>query len=120
MLDLQLESSSIAPERSAIYDTRMKWLKDNSAPDRCNANIEGNSFGRVNKNFFRFVIDFISVQLVFNNWYPFLSQYAPAPFRSEDTNTDVMNSVKHNQLVLASLLLQKYPAQAVKVGLLII
>ena len=120
MLDLQLEASLITPERSQIYDTRMKYLKDNSAPDMCNSTIEGNSFGRVNKKFFRFVIDMISVQLVFNNWYPFLSQYAPAPFRAEDTNTDVLNSVKHNQLVLVSILIHQYPAQGVKVSLRIL
>jgi hypothetical protein len=36
--------------------------------------------GRVNKKFAWFVIDFISVQLVFNNWYPFLTQFSLSPF----------------------------------------
>ncbi len=39
-----------------------------------------NSFEKVIKSFVHFVIDFLCIQLLFNNWYPFGSQAAPSPY----------------------------------------
>jgi hypothetical protein len=61
-----------------------------------------NSFGRVNKKFVRFVIDFISVQLVFNNWYPFLTQFAPSPF-AKNIPEEVESALKNNQMILINI-----------------
>ncbi len=66
MLELMLEPFLVSSEGSRVTDSLMKLLKDSSAP-----NISGltnsNSFGWVNKFFCHFVIDMLSVQLVFNN-----------------------------------------------------
>jgi hypothetical protein len=48
------------------------------------------------------VIDFLSVQLVFDNRYPFASQFAPSPF-SNQTCEKLMVVLKRNQLILVSL-----------------
>jgi hypothetical protein len=61
-----------------------------------------NSFERVNKNFARFVIDFISVQLVFNNWYPGSTQFAPSPF-AKNIPEEVEQALKKNQMILINI-----------------
>ncbi len=108
MLELMLEPLfSVSSEDSRVMDSLMKLLKDSSAP-----NIAGptssNSFGRVNKFFCRFVIDMLSVQLVFNNWYPFSAQSAPSPYVKE-TPQEVIDDIAHNQGVLVLLCVQLNP-----------
>jgi hypothetical protein len=66
MLELMLEPFSVSSEDSRVTDSLMKLLKDSSAPDIAGPT-SSNSFGRVNKFFCCFVIDMLSVQLVFNN-----------------------------------------------------
>jgi hypothetical protein len=82
MLELMLEPFSVSSEDSRVTDSLMKLLKDSSAPDIAGPT-SSNSFGRVNKFFCCFVIDMFSVQLVFNNWYPFSAQSAPSPYVNE-------------------------------------
>jgi hypothetical protein len=53
----------------------------------------------VNEKFAWFVIDFISVQLDFNNWYPFLTQFAPSPF-AKNISEEVKSALKKNQMIL--------------------
>ena len=76
----------------------MKFLKMSSNGELTNHN----SFGQVNKKFARFVIDFISVQLVFNNWYPFSTQFAPSPF-AMNIPEEVKSALKNNQMILISI-----------------
>jgi hypothetical protein len=76
MIMLQLEDFLVCGNLSHICDSQMKFLKMTSNGQLTNHNL----FGQVNKKFAWFVIDFISVQLVFNYWYPFLTQFAPSPF----------------------------------------
>jgi hypothetical protein len=79
MLDLMLEPYSVLSSDSWVTDSPMKLIKDSSAPDIAGP-ISSNSFGKVNKKFCCFVIDMLSVQLVFNNWSSFASQSAPSPY----------------------------------------
>ncbi len=79
----------------------MKLLKDSSAPNIASPT-SFNSFGRVNKFFCHFVIDMLSAQLFFNNWYPFSAQSAPSPYVKE-TPWEVIDDIAHNQGVLVSL-----------------
>ncbi len=44
----------------------------------------------------------LSVQLVFDNWFPFAGQNAPSPFVKE-TSEEVLRQIKHNQRVLISI-----------------
>ncbi len=66
MLELMLEPFPVSSEDSCVMDSLMKLLKDSSAPDIAGPT-SSNSFGWVNKFFCHFVIDMLSVQLVFNN-----------------------------------------------------
>jgi hypothetical protein len=67
MLDLMLEPYSVLSSDSWMTNSLMKLIKDSSAPNIASP-ISSNSFGKVNKKFCHFVIDMLSVQLVFNNW----------------------------------------------------
>jgi hypothetical protein len=112
-LELMLEPFSVSSEDSRVTDSLMKLLKDSSAPDIAGPT-SSNSFGRVNKFFWRFVIDMLSVQLVFNNWYPFSAQFVPSPYVKE-TPHEVIDDIAHNQGVLVSLCVQLNPISCMSV-----
>ncbi len=57
-----------------------------------------NLFRRVNKKLAWFVIDFIYVKLVFINWYPFSTQFAPSPF-AKNIPEEVESTLKNNQMI---------------------
>jgi hypothetical protein len=54
----------------------------------------------------------LSVQLVFDNWFPFAGQNAPSPFVKE-TSEEVLRHIKHNQRVLISICVSLNPVLAV-------
>jgi hypothetical protein len=56
----------------------------------------------------------LSVQLVFDNWYPFASQSAPSPY-VKDTPEDVIRHISHNQKVLLSLCFKMNPHSCMSV-----
>jgi hypothetical protein len=91
MVLLQLEDFLVCGNLSHICDSQIKFLKMSSNGQRTNHN----SFGQVNKKFAWFVVDFISVQLVFNNWYPFSTQYASSPF-AKNIPEGVEHALKKN------------------------
>jgi hypothetical protein len=76
----------------------MKFLKMSSNSQLTNHNL----FGQVNKKFAQFVINFISVRLVFINWYPFLTQFAPSPF-AKNIPEEVKSALKNNQMILINI-----------------
>ncbi len=102
-----LEPFSVSSQDSRVTDSLMKLLKDSSAPDIAGS-ISSNSFWRVNKKFCRFVIDMLSVQHVFNNWYSFSAQSVPSPYVKE-TPQKVIDDIAHNQGVLVPLCVQLNP-----------
>jgi hypothetical protein len=61
-----------------------------------------NSIGQVNRKFAWIVIDFISVHLIFNNWYPFSTQFAPSLF-AKNIPEEVEQALKKNQLILVNI-----------------
>jgi hypothetical protein len=101
MVMLQLEDFLICGKLSHICNSQMKFLKMSSNGELTNHN----SFGRVNKKFAQFVIDFISVQLVFNNWYPFSTQFAPSPF-AKNIPEEVESALKNNQIILINIFIR--------------
>ena len=101
---LQLEDYHVTKDHSTVTDTAMLKIKNSSNPPANEQTINVNSFGRVNKKLCRFIIDYVSLQLVFNNWYPFSTQVAPAPY-AKMTPANVMSAIKHNQMILVSLCL---------------
>jgi hypothetical protein len=102
MVLLQLEDFLVGGYQTNICNSQMRFLKMSSHPSVDGQLTNHNSFGRVNKKFAWFVIDFISVQLVFNNWYPFSTQFAPSPFAKNipEKNEQVL---KTNQLILINI-----------------
>ncbi len=99
MVMLQLEDFLVCGKQlSHICNSQMKFLKMSSNSELTNHNL----FGRVNKKFAQFVIDFISVQLVFNNWYPFSTQFAPSPF-TKNIPEEVESALKNNQMILINI-----------------
>ncbi len=113
MLDLMLEPYSVLSSDSQVTNSPMKLIKDSSAPDIAGP-ISSNSFGKVNKKFLCFVIDMLSVQLVFDNWYPFASQSVPSPY-VKDNPKDVICHISHNQKVLLSLCFKMNPHSCMSV-----
>jgi hypothetical protein len=98
MVLLQLEDFSVCDNLSHICDSHMKFFKILSNGQLTNHN----SFGQVNKKFAWFVIDFISVQLVFNNWYSFLTQFAPSPF-AKNIPEEIKQVLKKNQMIFINI-----------------
>jgi hypothetical protein len=81
MVLLQLEEFLVFGHLTHICNSQMKFLKMSSHDELTNHN----SFGPVNKKYARFVIDFISVQSVFNNQQlvPFLNSICSISFCQE-------------------------------------
>jgi hypothetical protein len=113
MLDLMLELYSDSSSDSWVTDSLMKLIKDSSAPDIAGP-ISSNSFEKVNKKFCCFVIDMLSVQLVFDNWYPFASQSVPFSY-VKDTPEYVICHISHNQKVLLLLCFKMNPHSCMSV-----
>ena len=109
MLHLQLKPYNVDADNSRLTDSLMLLLKESSRPQAGRQPINPNSFGKVNKSCCCFVIDFLSVQLVFNNWFPFCAQAAPASFTKDVNNTSAMTAISHNQQILIELVLQMEP-----------
>ena len=76
MMDLQLENWSNKKNRST--DSTMVKIKKSTIGHDIHVNL----FGKVNKTFCQFVVDFVSMALVFDAWSSHLSQFAPAPYVS--------------------------------------
>ncbi len=98
MVMLQLEDFLACANLSHICNSQMKFLKMSSNGQLTNHNL----FGQVNKKFAWFVINFISVQLVFNNWYPFSTQFAPSPF-AKNIPEEVESALKKNQMIFVNI-----------------
>ncbi len=77
MMNLQLENWNNKKNRST--DSAMLKIKKSTIGH----NIHVNSFGKVNKTFCQFVVDYVSMALVFDVWWSsHSSQFAPAPYVS--------------------------------------
>ena len=105
---LFLEDSTVPDSQSRLDDSLMKMIKGSSARNLHEGVININSFGRVNKKFVRFFVDMLSLQLVFNNWYPFAAQVAPSPY-SKVTPNEVSIALQRNQSILVSLAVRMNP-----------
>jgi hypothetical protein len=101
---LQLEDYYVTTAHSTVTDAAMLRIKNSSDPPANEQPINVNSFGRVNKKLCRFIIDYVSLQVVFNNWYPFSTQVAPAPC-AKMTPENVITAIKRNQMICVSLCL---------------
>jgi hypothetical protein len=76
-----LESVEVNADNSVIQDSLMFLIKRSSAPDHETPQVTHQSLARPNRHFCQFVIEYVSMALYFDCWYPFLSNQAPAPYR---------------------------------------
>ncbi len=74
MLKLQLEHHSVTSEDLHCFNSFMLEIKASSHPNIVKTIIHINLIGKVNTTFNKFVTDYLSMQLAFDNWYPFLVQ----------------------------------------------
>jgi hypothetical protein len=110
MSSLLLENYNKRGHFSRITDTLINQIKESSTPSSNHQPINSNSFGRVNKTFTHFVIDFLAVQLVFNNWFPpFKCQNAPSPYARNIKPKAKMDAIQTNQKILILLVLHMNP-----------
>jgi hypothetical protein len=80
MMSSNLEHFSVPDKDSSLSDTLLLKIKASSAPSEKTPAIHNNSFGKVNKTFCRFVIEYIAMSLFFDYWGDHSAMSAPCPF----------------------------------------
>ena len=82
MMSASLEHHSVADDNSSLVDTLLVKIKQSSFPKdhRTPECIHANCFGKPNKLFCRFVIEYIAMSLFFDYWGEHSAASAPAPF----------------------------------------
>jgi hypothetical protein len=109
---LFLEHSKVTESSSMDQDSAMLLLKENSSTDV----FHSNSFGKVNANFARFVIDFLSMLLLFNAYLDHNANASPAPWAGRNSSSikeDSFNNmseremIQENQMVLIKFCLKQ-------------
>ena len=84
MMSASLEHHSVSDEHSSLIDEqlvsikRSSFPKDNRTPDF----IHTNCFGKPNKIFCRFVIEYLSMSLFFDYWGEHSASSGPAPYNN--------------------------------------
>ena len=87
MMSASLEHHSVSDENSSLIDEqlvsikRSSFPKDNRTPDF----IHTNCFGKPNKIFCRFVIEYIAMSLFFDYWGEHSASSGPAPYNNVST-----------------------------------
>ena len=71
LLKLHLEDHSVPEDDSWLLDSCMLEIKASSHPAMAGSDIHCNSFMRTNTTFTKFVIDYLCIALLFDNWYSF-------------------------------------------------
>jgi hypothetical protein len=91
---LKLEHHTI--EDSLLFDSAMLLIKDSSE----GAGVHYNSFGKPNRMFAWFVIDFLSMLILFDTFIDHRSLLAPMPFKNVSLSVGHMKMLVHNQKIL--------------------
>jgi len=107
LMNLQLEHYT--SKKNVSSDSSMFRIKKSTI----NQVIHVNSFGRVNKMFCQFALDFISMLLVFDAWSSHVSQTTPAPHVSGVPDR-VYELMKTNRTILVHYILSKQVSDAGK------
>ena len=105
-MNLQLESHT--NQVNATTDSAMHRIKLSSM----NQVIHTNSFGKVNKKFCEFAVDFMSMLLVYNAWSSHVSQTVPAPHARQVPKEKVYDSMMTNRTILVHFILGAQVSQA--------
>jgi len=102
VLSMNLQLENFTNKKNVSPDSSMFRIKKTTI----NQGIHVNSFGRVNKSFCQFAIDFLSMLLVFDAWSSHVSQTVPAPHVTGAPNR-VYDLMKTNRSILVHYVLSK-------------
>ena len=87
MMSASLEHHSVSDEHSSLIDEQLVSIKRSSYPkdNRTPKFIHTNCFGKPNKIFCRFVIEYIAMSLFFDYWGEHSASSGPAPYNNVST-----------------------------------
>jgi hypothetical protein len=105
---LFLEHHSI--EDSMLFDSAMQLIKASSE----GAGVHFNSFGNPNRMFAWFVIDFVSMSILFDTFLDHHSLHAPAPFKKIPLSDKHISMLVHNKHTLIKFCLGQGPSRVVE------
>jgi hypothetical protein len=102
---LFLKNCHISKEDSLLFDSAMLLVKQSSS----RLNVHFNSIGKPNHMFVWFVIDFLSMLLLFDTFVDHRSLMAPALYGHKDLTDQEQGMLKHNQKILISFCFSQRP-----------
>jgi hypothetical protein len=102
---LFLENCHVSKEDSLLFDSEMLLMKQSSS----GLNIHFNSIGKPNHMFAWFVIDFLSMLLLFDTFVEHRSLMAPVPYGHKDLSDQEQGMLKHNQKILINFCFSQHP-----------
>jgi hypothetical protein len=103
VVPLYLEHSKVIESSSMVQDSAMLLIKETTNADV----FHSNSFGKVNAHFARFVIDFLSMLLLFDAYTDHNANASPAPWAGRKFSMCECEMFQENQLVLIKFCLKQ-------------
>ncbi len=92
MMSSNLEHFSVPDKDSTLNDTLLRKIKASSCPSKKTPpDIHYNSFGKVNKTFCRFVMEYIAMSLNFDYWGDHAANHAPCPYNKVRTFSETFH-----------------------------
>jgi hypothetical protein len=88
----------------AITTDSLMLAIESTTVDQSTSPNSPNSFGKVNWSFACFVLEFLSVSLLFDCWFDHSSQTAPAPY-TKDLYHEIKIDLKRNRNLIVEYLL---------------
>ena len=89
MMSYNLEHISVPDKDSSLSDSLLLKIKASSAPSQKTPVLHNNSFGKVNRTFSRFVIEYIAMSLYFDYWGDHAAMNAPCPYNKVRTSSEI-------------------------------
>ena len=99
---LKLEHHTVDVGDSLLFDSSMLLIKASSE----GANVHNNSFGKPNYMFAWFVIDFLSMLILFDTFIDHRSLVAPKPFTNVALTDNQSKMFQHNKKILIKFCLE--------------
>jgi hypothetical protein len=110
VVELFLEHSTVTESSSMVQDSVMLLIKETTNADV----FHSSSFGKVNANFAHFVIDFLSMLLLFDAYTDHNANASPAPWAGRNFSLSEREMIQENQLVLIKFCLKQNVVMAWK------
>jgi hypothetical protein len=110
VVHLFLEHSKVTESSSMVEDSAMLLIKETTNADV----FHSDSFGKVNAHFARFVIDFLSMLLLFGTYTDHNANASPAPWVGRNFSMSEQEMIQENQLVLIKFCLKQNEVMAWK------